>query len=231
MSKPGDFLLGVQDFFAVILPGVIATWLVSNYLPADLGDALKLNTGAEGNGAGRWAIFLFSSYTLGHFVFMLGSRLDETYDRWRKRTKPTGSDLTYQAAHKLRESLTPSLRGAQFSTLKWAKAYIQLHSPGAYGEIERIEANSKFFRGLIVIAIALTAHFILRKHNFGLAAASFVLGALSVDRFFDQRWKLTELSYATAVILNAKKAKADKSSEAKGSEAEEEEDEGSGSEE
>ena len=221
MSKPGDFLIGVQDFFAVILPGAIAAWLVSNYLPADFVDPLKLSMGNEGNGPARWAIFLLSSYTLGHFVFMLGSRLDESYDRWRKRTKPTHSDLTYQAANKLRESLTPALNGSGFTTLKWAKAYIQLQSPAAYSEIERVEANSKFFRSLIVIAVALTAHFFLREQQFGLAAAAFVLGGLSLKRFFDQRWKLTELTYATAVILHAARPKPTKGAEAQEGEAEE----------
>jgi hypothetical protein len=223
MSKPGDFLIGVQDFFAVILPGAIATWLVSNYLPARFVDSLRLSMGDEGNGPARWAVFFLSSYTLGHFVFMLGSRLDEAYDRWRKRTKPTDSDLTYQAANKLRESLTPALKGAEFSTLKWAKTYVQLQSPAAYGEIERLEANSKFFRSLIVIAVALTAHFFLRERQFGLAAAAFVLGGLSLKRFFDQRWKLTELSYATAVILHATRPKPSNGAEAHVGEAEEDE--------
>jgi hypothetical protein len=223
MSKPGEFLIGVQDFFAVILPGAIATWLASHYLPENFASVLDMASGAELERAARWAIFFFSSYILGHFVFMLGSRLDETYDRWRKRTKPLDCNVTYQAAHDLRGSLTPALKGAEFSTLKWSKAYIQLHSPAAYVEIERLEANSKFFRSLIVIAVALTAHFFLREHKFGLAAAAFVLGVLSLNRFFDQRWKLTEWSYATAVILHATKPKPTKSPETEGAEVEEDE--------
>ena len=32
--KPGDFFLGVLDFFAILLPGSLATWLAIQYVPA-----------------------------------------------------------------------------------------------------------------------------------------------------------------------------------------------------
>ena len=32
--KPGDLLLGVLDVFAILLPGSLATWLVTRYIPA-----------------------------------------------------------------------------------------------------------------------------------------------------------------------------------------------------
>jgi len=41
--KPGDFLLGVLDIFAILLPGVVATWLLVQYIPAPvLRDTLSL---------------------------------------------------------------------------------------------------------------------------------------------------------------------------------------------
>ena len=33
--KPGDFLLGVLDFFAVLLPGSLIAWLATQYVPPD----------------------------------------------------------------------------------------------------------------------------------------------------------------------------------------------------
>lgn len=77
--KPGDFLLGVFEFFAILLPGSLATWLAVQYVPEavlkktltfGLGSASSPDTVVLGTA------FLVSSYTLGHFVFMAGAKLD-----------------------------------------------------------------------------------------------------------------------------------------------------------
>lgn len=89
MAKPGDLLLGVLDFFASLLPGAIATWLTAQYLPQSMARVVDLTRSGETPDALlRWAVFLLGAYVLGHFVFMLGARLDPTYDAWRKRTRP-----------------------------------------------------------------------------------------------------------------------------------------------
>jgi hypothetical protein len=201
--KPGDFLLGVQDFFAVLLPGTIATWLVSHYLPTDWSRMLDLTATAETTQATRLAIFLGASYLLGHFVFMLGARLDTMYDRWRIQNKPPDRDRPFAQATELRKNVTKNLVGEGFSTLKWARAYIQIRCPGARVEIDLLEATSKLFRGMVVISIALALHFLLIERMLLLAIASAVLARLSFQRFCDLRWKLSELSYATAVIVDA----------------------------
>jgi len=200
--KPGDFLIGVQDFFAVLVPGTIATWLVSYYLPPDLARTLELGDGPEGSHATHWVVFLVVSYLLGHFVFMLGSKLDVLYDQWRRQNKPPDRDRAFAQAKELRKKVTKDLVGESFSTLKWARAYIQIKSPAARAEIDLLEATSKLFRGMVVISIALALHFLLVKGIFWLAAVSVLLAFLSFWRFCDLRWKLTELSYATAVILD-----------------------------
>jgi hypothetical protein len=203
--KPGDFLIGVLDFFAILLPGSMATWLVTRYLPP--GEMLRLLSFGPGNAAPDdatlWAAFLLSSYVFGHFVFLAGARLDTSYDRWRRRTKPTDSDRSYQAANDLRKRLTPSLTEAQFSTLKWAKAFIQLQGPAARTEIDRLEADSKFFRSLVVVSVAIGLHFLLRERAPGLGLGCFAVSFMAYRRYIDQRWKMTELSYSTVVILDA----------------------------
>jgi len=200
--KPADFLLGVLDFFAILLPGAIATWLLAQHLRPSWQPFFDLTSGSSEPTSVRWVVFLLGAYMLGHFVFMAGSELDTVYDHWRRRTKPTSSDRTYQAAKQVHETLTPTLVGRQFSTLKWAKSYVQIRSPAARVEIDRIEADSKFFRSLVVVAVAGAVHFLWRADAWAMLGA-IALGALSLFRYRDQRWKLTELSYATAVIIHA----------------------------
>ena len=100
------------------------------------------------------------------------------------------------------------MSGTDFTTLKWAKSYIQIHSPSARGEIDRLEADSKFFRSLVVISVAFAVHFLAVERTPSLGLASVVLGAMAYWRYRDQRWKMTQLSYATAVILHETKTRA-----------------------
>jgi hypothetical protein len=203
--KPGDFFIGVLEFFAVLLPGLVATWLFDQYLPPHYHIAWEASEGSDHLVGG--AAFLLSSYVLGHFVFMIGSNLDSSYDRWRRREKPAASDAAFKAAEQLAHKLAGDLIGGDFTILKWAKVYIQIHGSGARVDIDRLEAHEKFFRSFVVIAIALTAHFLLRERAFFMALGSAILGLLSYHRFIDQRWKATELTYGTAVILHATKQK------------------------
>jgi len=196
--KPSDFLLGVLDFFAILLPGSMATWLVTRYMPRD--DIFRyLSLGPTPGGPDALTLagaFLLSSYTLGHFVFMAGAQLDNSYDRWRRRAKP---NKTFLEADKLRKE---SLESGEFTTLKWAKSYIQIHAPLARTEIDRLEADSKFFRSLVVISAPIALHFLMTERIPSMGVASGVLGLMAYWRFRDQRWKSTQLSYATAVILH-----------------------------
>ena len=63
------------DLFAIMLPGSLATWLVVQYIPTPaLLSALFF--GLEPPNRDRFVLitaFLFSSFMLGHFVFMPGA--------------------------------------------------------------------------------------------------------------------------------------------------------------
>jgi hypothetical protein len=77
---PQKFFIGLMDFFSILLPGALLTWLLMGEVgPVVLGDRY-----AKLHGAQAWAAFLFASYLFGHLVFLLGSWLDEFYD-WTRR--------------------------------------------------------------------------------------------------------------------------------------------------
>ena len=201
MTKPSDFLLGILDFFAVLMPGVVVTWLAASYLPPDLRAYVDVTTTQGDAGrASAWLVLLFSSYVLGHFVFMAGSVLDRLYDRWRDWQHPKEKDHSYRVAKALYESLMLDLSKGHFTTLKWSKAYVQIHCPVARLEIDRFDANSKFFRSFVVVSVLLFLHYALRGDY--LMVGAMVLALLSFWRYCDQRWKASELSYATAVMLH-----------------------------
>jgi hypothetical protein len=202
--KPGDFLLSVFDFFAILLPGAMATWLVVQYVPAPtLRRALMFGweSPPQPSDFVVGAAFLVASYTFGHFVSMLGAELDPSYDRWRQRTKPHDRDTTYLAARKLHQQLSGEI--LEFTTLKWGKAYIQIKASQARTEIERLETDQKFFRSMVVVSAGLVAHFFLHEASPVAGLAAIAMGALSYRRYLDQRWKMSELIFATVVIAHA----------------------------
>jgi hypothetical protein len=204
--KPGDFLLGVMDFFAILLPGSMATWLVMSHV--DRLQLLKfLGIGGAPDVTTYWVLFLFTSYFLGQFVFMLGSELDRLYDIWREG-KPDEDNHTYEAARKLRDRMTGELKGDGFTLLKWCRAYVQIQAPGARVEIDRLEADSKFFRAMVIMAPLFGVHFLFCTWEPVVGTFCLLLVFPAIVRFFQQRWKMTELSYGTAVILAAIKSTA-----------------------
>ena len=203
--KPGDFFLGVLDFLAILLPGTLATWLALQYISAAwLRSAMTLPFmgGDVPNAFVVGAAFALSSYLLGHFVFMAGSRLDDSYDRWRRRVHASDRDMSYKAAEALRDRITPELQGGDVTVLKWARAYIQVRAGEARVEIDRLEAEQKFFRSLVVLSAIFAAHFIVRERALLTAALAAAMSALSYWRYLDRRWTMTELIYATAVIID-----------------------------
>jgi hypothetical protein len=77
---PQKFFIDLMDFFSILLPGALLTYLLMGEVgPLVLGDRYSVLVGA-----GAWAAFLFASYLFGHLVFLLGSWLDEFYD-WARR--------------------------------------------------------------------------------------------------------------------------------------------------
>ena len=74
------FFIGLMDFFSILLPGVLLTWLVMGIAGmVVLGGGYATLIGVPG-----WAAFLLASYLLGHLVFLLGSWLVIFYE-WARR--------------------------------------------------------------------------------------------------------------------------------------------------
>jgi hypothetical protein len=50
--------------------------------------------------------------------------------------------------------------------------------------------------------VLFAAHFLLRESAPAAGLVAIVMGVLSYQRFVEQRWKMSELIYATAVIVH-----------------------------
>jgi ADP-ribose pyrophosphatase YjhB (NUDIX family) len=230
--EPQKFFIGLIDFFSVILPGALVTFLVER----DLGPVLL---GARYYALGvneRGVVFLFTAYLVGHIVFLAGSWLldDQFYDRIRPATMGAqvkrlakGEDLSHAFARWLAalcfkpgvdravhlairvkaHHLDPIDAREAINTFQWAKATLALAKPDALEAVHRFEADSKFFRSLTIV-LAVLIPWSLYIHRSALAVACVPLLGASLWRYIDQRVKATNQAYWFIITLEGERDEA-----------------------
>jgi 8-oxo-dGTP pyrophosphatase MutT (NUDIX family) len=186
---PQKFFIGLVDLFSVWLPGALLAYLV------------KLEFGIPVSSTEGWVVFLFASYLVGHFVFLLGARLDDfVYDPLRDGTDAAqvrrlaeGNPLSPSMVRTIARSLFRrddkplqkviaikqaelGAAGSAINAFQWCKAKLALDHPAALTEVHQFEADSKFFRSLCIILILLVAWQLLKAVSAVVAPAS-TLGA------------------------------------------------------
>jgi ADP-ribose pyrophosphatase YjhB (NUDIX family) len=228
---PQKFFIGLMDFFSILLPGALLTYLlVGEVGPAVLGDRY-----ARLDGAQAWAAFLFASYLFGHLVFLLGSWLDEFYDWARRYTLNTQitllarrgqllpwparamvwlvfkreRNLAVDRAGKIKRQALAALQAKDaINTFQWSKAWLNAESTASLAVVQRFEADSKFFRCFTVVLLLLLAawHW---QHHWPLAGIPvlLVLLLLALWRYMEQRYKATNQAYWSVITLTAKDSK------------------------
>lgn len=67
--EPQKFFIGLMDFFSILLPGALLTYLLMD----EVGLALLGNRFCNLASVEVRAAFLFASYLFGYLVFLLGS--------------------------------------------------------------------------------------------------------------------------------------------------------------
>jgi hypothetical protein len=196
--KPEDFFVGVIDFFAVLLPGALLSFLMIDFARWHVFGRILPPIRNEAQG---WVVFAFSSYLLGHFVFLAGSYTDPLYHQFRRRFVPKEKDRTYLQARKIKETcLGDSSSEPIMNTFQWAKANAQLRYPAALLEVRRHEADSKFFRSLIVV-LAVLVFVLISKAAWIATLICLPLIMLSFARYAEQRWKAAQRAYEYVIAM------------------------------
>jgi hypothetical protein len=166
-GKPRDFFVGVVDLFAVFLPGAALALFLQRTLSEN--ELLKQLLNGLPEGAAKWAIFLVASYILGHFIFAVGSFfLDDLYDvsykKWfgeRKGVPALKTEVIKYLLSWTRNGVNeqnkplPALPKELIDdeVFDLATSFVRVQSGAAAVEIDRVEADSKFFRSLIILQL------------------------------------------------------------------------------
>ena len=224
---PSKFFIGLTDFFSILLPGALLTWLLMDEVgPAVLGDRY-----ANLDATLSWAVFLFASYLLGHLVFLLGSWLDEFYDWARRYTLNrqirqlalrgtllpwfarflvwlvfrNERNLALRRAEAIKDQELRAVKGERaINTFQWCKVVLSLDNRQSLSVVQRFEADSKFFRSFTILLLLVLCTWPL--HNrwppVGFAVALALL-LLALWRYMEQRNKATNQAYWSVITLRA----------------------------
>lgn len=196
--KPSEFYVGVLDFFAILLPGAIATAiLLPRYGDLIVGPLIAALT----NDASKWVAFLICAYFAGHLIFLLGSYIDYPYNILRERLNPYGNESAFQCATRIRDSLVDESEQKALNTFQWSRSVLISICPAAAEDVHRLEADSKFFRSLLVVcALAAVAFFASDRWIEGSIALALIAPCFA--RYYERRLKSTTQAYIHIVALH-----------------------------
>ena len=226
MAKPSDFFVGVTDLFSILLPGAAITYACLRLEQLASKDVLLLRQLETKEG---WVAFFVVAYLLGHVLDMAGAFVldplyDATYANWKRssstmkfkewmrcrlrwmqkeerdRTSNLNDTLLQMAQRRAALTMPPKDRVYQ-----WSRTWTILKSPLAFTEIERLQANSKFFRGMVSFSVVamLLLPFSKITHKSWVEFACLVLAMTSFIRFCGLRWKAVQQTYRFFIALSS----------------------------
>ena len=186
-----NFKIYLLDIFSILLPGALLMIVLKQYeyTVSLFGKIFPDNKDAWIN----VVIFLGVAYMLGHFIFFVGSFLDNWIFQNVKRVFWNDHKLTAYVLVLKNEKLgieDPDVINA----FKWSLAYLLANKPEMYTVVERHIAESKFFRSVVVVLfLAMVALFIESYYWLGLVCFGLII--LSLLRYITQRQKSIETAY------------------------------------
>jgi hypothetical protein len=202
-AEPQTIFIGIVDFFAVLLPGAVVVGLFQKHVYKLLFPSVF----PELNPEAGWAVFVFASYLAGHFIFLLGSRIDSVWGkkaqmrsgllRWLRRLLfEWKSDPAMKAVEELQKKYFADVDPKPINGFQWAKARLMIECPAAFLDVQRVEADSKFFRSFFVVLLVVAAWLAVPPYDgkpyLLLALGCVALAALSFWRYAERRSKAIE---------------------------------------
>lgn len=213
MTKPSDFFLGVVEFFAVLLPGAAFVYLLRPNLVGNMPQAWLPATPTQ-----EWMIFLVMAYITGHLLHGLGSALLDDYV-YGKLYLPIAKPAHVQAAKLInapavlqkdedaaktllaRVRLQTAVDATGTSYYDWCLSDIRMKSPASAAEVDRIQADSKFFRSMVFVFLS-AAFVSLDEGTVWVTLGAPALTVFAVLRFCELRWSATKRVYEYYLLLH-----------------------------
>lgn len=191
------FNLGLLDLLTILLPGGLMVGLAWK---AGLISEWQF---FENPNLPEWVIgaaFAASAYVIGHFVYLVSSYLDDlVFAKIKEIWWPKNSLFTQ--ANGIRSQKIQQVSTKDFNNFKYALGYLLQHSGALYFVVERLMAESKFFRSFcVVLFLAAGSAFYLGNWQEGLVELVFM--GFSMVRYLSQRAKSIDVAYQYLILLH-----------------------------
>jgi hypothetical protein len=215
VTKPSDFFIGVIDFFAVLLPGAALVYLFRPLIVAGIPMPWLPATPTQG-----WVAFLVLAYIAGHLLHAIGSWVLDDYiygkiylPRWRPPHSRAKEWITEGDSAGLRgdSEAAATLLARVYLTTKanpqgtnyydWCLADVRLNSPAGATEVDRVQADSKFFRSMVFVFLV-AALISCGETRAWVSAATAALAIFAIWRFCELRWSATKRVYEYYLLLH-----------------------------
>ncbi|MBP9871788.1 MAG: NUDIX domain-containing protein [Nitrosomonas sp.] len=229
--EPQKFFIGLVDFFSILMPGAMLTYLDKDWIAMKL----SLESGFSLDSVEMGFVFFVVSYLLGHFIFLVSSLLDEViYNplrdctdwgqidkrlakgehlsaRWKrllvKKKWLFGKDPD-NAVMQVQCIKARALKGlgaeSAINAFHWCKARLIKDLPEGLLVVQHFEAASKFFRSFVVV-LGILALFYFSQDNW-IAATLCMVGIVpAMWPYINQRFKATQQAYWFVITLKALK--------------------------
>jgi hypothetical protein len=210
-TKPADFFIGLTEFFAVLLPGATLVYFAYRWAGQRVAPALPSET------TQAWAVFLVLAYIGGHLLHALSSGLDTLYDRVylpfrrpvhyqalllkeQKGLDPLRREKNLSFTLVARAAFQTGANGAGTSLYDWCLSLVRLKSASAAAEVDQLQADSKFFRSLSLVLLAVSTTAVVDYRTASVLAL--LLSSFSIYRFCDLRWTATKRVYEYYLLLH-----------------------------
>lgn len=208
MTKLSNLNAGLVNLFAVLLPGLIATAFLADFISGRI-HLLSNNdipwlmsyillTFKET----AWVLaYIIVSFVLGYIIYLIAALFDDLFEVIRKWRLEQGArsavenDELYLDIQLLKIDLFDKDQNAiPQNNFQWAKTFLVQKCPNAFIEVAKLEAEARFFRSFCVIAFISILYCWYKNSDFiGLIAMLVML--MSFLRYYNRRLKSNTLAY------------------------------------
>lgn len=196
--KPADFLIGIVELLAFIVPGVIVFTTLPKIISWNIPEIFRIVDNPNVSILG-WLNLIFVSYILGHFIHHISALiLNPLYKKFYLSAKRKKHAAFVNKAEQAIGTMIPE----HIDILRVAEAFVKTQQPTLIPELEKHEANAKLFRALTILLLYLCFY---PDSSIWFKIALILMSILSFSKFSNQRWTQRLVVYEYFTILTALK--------------------------
>lgn len=198
----GDKLkLGILDLLTILVPGGFLLIFIRPFLQGYIEIIARSFPTLSSKDPVLYAGFIAIAYILGCFIYFIASYLDSwVYENVSKVFWYNPALTAYIIDLKTAQTGIPDRK--VINAFKWSCGWLLKHHPPMYDEVERVMAESKFFRSMVLVSVI--AGFIMIGSQPLLTIPLFILALFSLVRYLTQRKKSINMAYEYIIIATEK---------------------------